>query len=143
MKPVSFLILFVFSMQVFAGGVCRKDRMNLQINRIKEIKGALFVALHNSGETYLSKKSEPFRYTVAEVTQQGSQQIHLCDVQKGQYAISIFQDENRNGKLDANFIGIPKEPYGFSNNMKKMLPPTFEEALFEYKDDKVVEIDLR
>jgi uncharacterized protein (DUF2141 family) len=64
-------------------------------------------------------------------------------VEAGAYAISIFQDENRNGELDSNFIGIPKEPYGFSNNLKKMRPPSFEEALFEYEANEVVEINLK
>ena len=117
--------------------------MNLQINLIDEISGDLFVALHNSDDTYLAKDSEPFRVTVAEVETAGSQLVSICDVEAGAYAISIFQDENSNGELDSNFIGIPKEPYGFSNNLKKMRPPSFEEALFDYESDEVVVINLK
>jgi uncharacterized protein (DUF2141 family) len=47
----------------------------------------------------------------------------------GVYAVSVFHDENMNQKLDKNFVGIPKEGYGASNNpRKKMGPPTFEET---------------
>jgi uncharacterized protein (DUF2141 family) len=130
-------------MQTFAGSVCRNDQMNLQISHITGIKGELFVALHNSGDTYLSKKSKPFRSATVKVKQQGSQQVSLCDVKEGQYAVSIFQDENGNGKLDSNFIGIPKEPYGFSNNLRKMLPPSFEEASFHYAGEELIEINLK
>ncbi len=53
---------------------------------------------------------------------------------EGTYAISIFHDENDNGKLDSNFIGIPSEPYAFSNNAKGMFgPPSFDQCKFEVK----------
>ena len=143
MKFASILVFPIFSMPILAGSVCESDQMNLQINHIEEIKGDLFVALHNSADTYLAKDSEPFRHTVAEVETKGSQQVSLCDVEAGAYAISIFQDVNRNGELDSNFIGIPKEPYGFSNNLKKMRPPSFEEASFQYEANELVEINLK
>jgi uncharacterized protein (DUF2141 family) len=38
-----------------------------------------------------------------------------------------------NGKLDTNFLGIPKEGYGFSNGAKGLLgPPSFSDASFQY-----------
>ncbi len=83
MKFASFLVFSIFSLPVLAGSVCESDQMNLQINHIEEIKGDLFVALHNSGDTYLAKDSEPFRSTVAEVVTRGSQQVSLCDVEAG------------------------------------------------------------
>ena len=63
----------------------------------------------------------------------------------GKYAISIFHDVNDNEELDANFIGIPKEPYGFSNNPKSSFgPPGFDAAAFEFeKDGFEIEIILK
>jgi len=50
----------------------------------------------------------------------------------GVYAVSVFHDENMNQKLDKNFVGVPKEGYGDSNNpKKKMGPPSFEETKFQ------------
>jgi len=50
----------------------------------------------------------------------------------GFYAVSVFHDENMNQKLDKNFVGVPKEGYGASNNpKKKMGPPSFEETKFQ------------
>jgi uncharacterized protein (DUF2141 family) len=46
----------------------------------------------------------------------------------GTYAVGVIDDENDNGKLDTNFLGIPKEGYGFSNNVTAMRKPTFDEA---------------
>jgi uncharacterized protein (DUF2141 family) len=62
----------------------------------------------------------------------GVVRIVLKDVAPGSYAIKAFHDVDRNGKLDTNFMGIPKEPYGFSNDaMGTFGPPSFEQASFK------------
>ena len=54
------------------------------------------------------------------------------NVPDGVYAVSVFHDENMNQKLDKNFMGVPKEGYGASNNPKKKLgPPNFSETKFQ------------
>jgi uncharacterized protein (DUF2141 family) len=45
----------------------------------------------------------------------------LDDVPYGDYGIAAFHDENSNGKMDKNLLGIPKETYGFSNNLTVIL----------------------
>ena len=51
----------------------------------------------------------------------------------GIYAIAIYQDVNRNGKIDKDFIGIPTEPYAFSNNYHPTIKaPDFNDCKFEY-----------
>jgi uncharacterized protein (DUF2141 family) len=50
------------------------------------------------------------------------------DIPYGTYAISIYQDVNKNGELDRNFIGIPKEPIAFGNNYEPLGSPKFESA---------------
>jgi uncharacterized protein (DUF2141 family) len=55
------------------------------------------------------------------------------DIPPGKYALVVIHDENRNGKLDTNWLGVPKEGYGFSNNAKVSLrAPSFSDAGFEY-----------
>jgi uncharacterized protein (DUF2141 family) len=71
----------------------------------------------------------------------------LCiftNLNPGVYAVSTFHDENSNAKLDTNFLGIPKENYGFSNNASQPFgPPSFEEAAFEVKVNSIVTIKLK
>ena len=59
-----------------------------------------------------------------------------CDFENippGTYALAVVHDENMNGKLDTNLLGIPKEGYGFSNDAKALLgAPTFSAASFLY-----------
>ena len=54
-----------------------------------------------------------------------------------------MHDENDNNKLDANFLGIPFEGYGFSNNPNVMRRATFDEARFQLKTDATITIRLR
>jgi uncharacterized protein (DUF2141 family) len=122
---------------------CETNRMDLQITNIENVRGAFFVALHDSEHTYLNDEEESFQSTIVDVVKLGTQSVSLCNIQEGTYAIAVYQDENSNGELDSSFLRIPKEPYGFSNNLKKMLPPSFEEASFQFVTDDVIEIILK
>ena len=62
----------------------------------------------------------------------------------GEYAFTLYVDFNGNKKLDKNFLGIPKEQYGFSNNvMGRMSPPTFDQAKFVIAGPTTQNIKLR
>jgi uncharacterized protein (DUF2141 family) len=51
----------------------------------------------------------------------------------GKYALVAFHDENSNGKFDRNWLGLPKEGYAFSNNVRPVFsPPSFRAAAFDY-----------
>lgn len=55
------------------------------------------------------------------------------DIPPGTYALAVIHDENMNGKLDTNWIGVPTEGYGFSNDAKAALgAPSFSAASFPY-----------
>lgn len=58
--------------------------------------------------------------------------IELKDLPKGKYTIKAFHDLNSDEKLNTGTFGIPKEPYGFSNNARGWMgPPSVEDQLFE------------
>ena len=62
----------------------------------------------------------------------------------GEHAITLFVDFNGNKKIDKNFLGIPKEPYGFSNNViGNMSAPTFDQAKFVISGPTSQNIKLR
>lgn len=64
--------------------------------------------------------------------------ITFDGVAPGLYAVQVHHDQNGNGKMDFTFLGLPKEPYGFSRDAKPMLaPPKFKKASFEVKDRDV------
>ena len=75
---------------------------------------------------------------VQETVGKGSYQ-HSFDIPPGTYAIKLHIDENENGELDTNFLGIPKEQYGTSNNLLFL---DFEAASFVIDTYEKVQIDL-
>jgi len=61
----------------------------------------------------------------------------------GRYAVAVYQDENRNGKLDKNFLGMPTEPYGFSNDARgSMGPPSFDAAAVDIAATPKITVSL-
>ncbi|MBP1734310.1 MAG: hypothetical protein H6Q53_597 [Deltaproteobacteria bacterium] len=57
----------------------------------------------------------------------------FADIAPGTYALAVVHDENMNGKLDTNWLGIPTEGYGFSNDATALLgSPSFSAASFLY-----------
>jgi uncharacterized protein (DUF2141 family) len=62
----------------------------------------------------------------------------FLDIPPGTYALAVIHDENRNGQLDTNRLGIPKEGYGFSNDAKGFFgAPSFSAAKFKYDGQKL------
>jgi len=65
------------------------------------------------------------------------------ELEPGDYAVSVHHDDNDNGKMDTNFIGIPKEPTGLSNGaVPKFGPPKYKDAVFSLTDDLEISIEL-
>ena len=64
------------------------------------------------------------------------------DIPPGTYAMAVIHDENMNGKLDTNWLGIPTEGYGFSNDAKGVVgAPSFSAASFRY-DGQNIELTM-
>jgi uncharacterized protein (DUF2141 family) len=144
MKKLAIALLFVsITVHATASTECESNALDLTISKIKKLQGQLFAELHSSDESFLRDEVESFRSVSVLVTNKGAQKLRFCAVPEGDYAISVFHDENSNRELDTGFLGIPKEPYGFSNNLKKMLPPSFEEATFHYTAGSPQEINLK
>jgi len=61
------------------------------------------------------------------------------NIKPGKYAFKFIHDENMNDKLDTNWMGIPKEGFGFSNNPSMTFgPPSFDKTVFELKESIVI-----
>ncbi|MBY0427835.1 MAG: DUF2141 domain-containing protein, partial [Alphaproteobacteria bacterium] len=75
---------------------------------------------------------------------QGTAVFSFKGVAPGTYAVAVYHDENGNGKMDTNFIGIPKERTGASNDAKgKMGPPKFQDAKFVVSGDLTISIAMQ
>ncbi|MCH2109807.1 MAG: DUF2141 domain-containing protein [Polyangiaceae bacterium] len=94
-------------------------------------KGHLLISLHDSKKTFPGDAAHALQLARVPINPKETV-VSLKPVPPGNYAISIFQDENDNEKLDRNLIGIPKEPFGASNNAKAVFgPPKWKDAVFQ------------
>ena len=126
----SFICLFVFFL---SKGVFSNETLIVEVTDIVKKRGSIVLAVFDNSKDL--KKEIAFKTYTKEVS--GSTVVfHLNDLKKGKYAIQLYQDLNGNQECDRNFIGMPKEPIGLSNNVRpKFSRPTFEQMKFEYKDN--------
>ena len=102
--------------------------VTVKITGLRSEKGQVKIAVFNSSETWLG--DHPVYNSTIDVK---SQAViwKINDVPYGDYGIAVFHDENKNGQMDKNFLGIPQEAYGFSNNMRVTFgPPKWEKSKF-------------
>lgn len=101
--------------------------LNVEIAGIAEAKGEVLVALFNKSEGWLRNGAGVSSATA----QVGRVKVTFTDLPEGDYAVSVIHDLNSNKKLDANAVGMPIEPYGFSNDAAGNFgPPSFDQAKF-------------
>ena len=114
----------------------------VKITGLRSEKGQVKIAVFNSSETWLGEHPV-YNSTIDVESQVVTWKIN--DVPYGDYGIAVFHDENRNGKMDKNFLGIPQEAYGFSNNMRVTLgPPKWDKSKFVVKGSTIeVSIEVK
>lgn len=105
--------------------------VQVQISGISEKKGEIFAALYTSSAGFPSKVTHAFK-TAKATPLNGKAVLTFSEVPEGKYAIALFHDTNNDGKLNTNFLGIPKEGYGVSNNVRNLFSaPGFDESSFK------------
>jgi uncharacterized protein (DUF2141 family) len=125
-------------LMLVAAGVAVSLSVNAQnstqtvvISNLDKKKGKVYIGWYNSESNYMKEELIVLQ-KIVQVNEKEEVSVDFINVKPGTYAISVFLDENENGILDKNSFGIPKENYGFSNNV---IPPTrpasFKEASFE------------
>lgn len=136
---MKFIVLL--SILFFANLPSETHDLTVTVHNIKNISGTLEIGLFNSGERFM-EEGQAFRSISVDV-KSTSETIVIKNIPPGSYAISLFQDLNGDEICNLNFLGIPKEPYAFSNNFRpKFSAPTFADCEFEITSDKSVKIEL-
>ena len=105
--------------------------LEMEINNLQSNNGPLYIRL-------LDEDENPVIVGTSTVVNYSSK-ISFDSIPPGKYAIQFFHDENENQKMDFSLIGIPKEKFGSSNNVKPVLgPPKFKKMLFNLTENKKV-----
>lgn len=134
MKVLLSILLLVSSMAFMTEDT---GTLTVEFEITKYNKGKIYVALYNSEDSFLKK---PVKGTIVTI-ENGKATAVFEEVAAGTYAVSSFYDKNGNGKLDTNFLGIPKEPTAMSNNAKGSFgPPKFKDAKFTMTTNTTIQI---
>ncbi len=111
----------------------RAESVRVQINGIRNTIGDISCGIFNAAEGYPEDTTKAYK-SLRMASPGNSAICQFNDIPPGTYAIAVLHDENANGKLDKNFLGIPREGYGASNNVRpKMSAPAFKDAAFSVK----------
>lgn len=114
-------------------------KLTVSLEGGKPGEGVYVVGLFDAEDKWLTEVKREMRVPVDE---NGTAAVSFDALPIGTYAISTYQDRNENGKIDTNLLGIPKEPYAFSNEARgRFGPAKFKDAAFEVNgEDQTVTI---
>ncbi len=140
---IIFLLLFTTWMSAFGQQENQRGKIKIIITDIKNTEGNVFISLYNSSDGF---PSDPDK-TLFDRKEKISGNVVECEFKNipyGTYAIAIMHDEDGDDEMDTNFIGIPKEGIGVSNDaIRTFGPPKFEDSKFELKEkEKTVTIKM-
>jgi len=120
------LILLLFS-NFFISSMAQLS-LTIEIDNLSNSKGKVLVELIDSKEERVRGVSEKIVNNKCIIV--------ISDLKPGQYAFKYFHDENENKELDTNWIGMPTEGFGFSNNAKgRFGPPPLSAMIFDLKEN--------
>jgi len=134
---------FLFlSMMLAASIVGAQNKLTVVVDGIVNPKGKMVVAVFDS-VNYLKQPA----YVGMVKIEEGQEEVTVVieNVASGNYALTIFQDENDNNKLDTGAYGAPLEKFGFSNNALVTMsgPPTFQDCMITVEEDTEINITLK
>lgn len=122
--------------------VAAQCKVTVTVEGLRQNRGKVFVALQNSEKLFKSNDTYYKGLTIDIDKKESS--CTFENLSNGTYAVALFHDENGDGKPNFNFMGLPKEGFGFSNNaMGVMSKPSFKAASFEVTPDKVTKQKIK
>lgn len=143
MKRLFYILLgFAFFVHLTSFVKMNQATLSVEVSGIKEKKGKIYVALFRKKDDFPTVHGK-FKGTLVPANNT-TVEAHFSNIPPDTYAIACFHDENENGKLDKNALGIPTEIYGFSNDARATFSaPSFESASFGLKEARKMTIRLK
>jgi len=128
-------ILFVIISGVLGQEQSGQGDLTIVISGFDNNEGVVKIALSDTQEDY-ETKDQAFRGEQTKIKKERT--IWTFEkIPHGEYAIKIYHDEDNDNELDTNFLGMPTEEYGFSNDARGSFgPASWEDAKFLFKSDK-------
>jgi len=106
--------------------------LHVRVADLRDSKGQVICTLYDLPDAFPSDSNRAIGHAVVAIRDR-SAECDFAGIAPGKYALVAFHDENANGEFDRNWLGMPKEGYAFSNNVRPVLaPPSFKAAAFDY-----------
>jgi len=125
--PVFCCSLFILASPCSSAQTPKTGKLTVKITGIRNTEGNINIALRTDESTYVASR-------IVEIDPKTlTAEAEFDNLPEGTYGVAVIHDENKNGKLDFNDMGVPTEGYGHSNNPEKRPgPPSFEETKFTF-----------
>ena len=144
---ITVLLLFFALHALWMSATAQSSSGSLQITvtGIRNNNGKILCSLFKEGEGYPDQPTLAF-YKTSAVIKDRKALISVDGLPIGYYAVALLHDENGDNKMNTSLVGLPKEGYGFSNNVMGLFgPPPFSKASFRLisGEHKTIQINLR
>jgi acyl-CoA reductase-like NAD-dependent aldehyde dehydrogenase/uncharacterized protein (DUF2141 family) len=114
-----------------AGQTRGNTRLTVNVHLTADARGKLAYLVFNSPSGFPGDREKSVRRGFLPIPPNAKEMAFSLDLPAGVYAVTVYEDLNANEGLDHNFIGIPREPVGASNNPRgRFGPPRFSECAF-------------
>lgn len=135
------LLFLIFALIIVQFGFSQMLDLTVSISNIEKIQGVLKIGLFNDESTFPHKGEEYLTLSID--VSKSSHSTIFRNLPEGEFAVSIFQDENTDGECNTNLLGFPKENYGFSNNYRpRFRAPLFKDCKIDLHNDTSIVIEL-
>lgn len=126
----------------FVIGSAHAQELIVKVTMVKSTKGEVGCALFNNATGFPNENvAMPSQWQAPSTD---GVVCRFSDIKPGPYAVAVSHDLNGNRRTDTNFLGIPKEDWGVSNNVRPNLrAPTFDEARFEVAATGVTTLEIK
>lgn len=128
MKKIIIIFTTIFTLFFISPNLFGQHTLTVKINGLKNNKGVVLLEFSNTKGEKISGHSQTIDNKQCVII--------ITNIKQGTYSFKYFHDENKNQKLDTNFIGIPKEGFGFANDAKgKFGPPALKKTFILVNGD--------
>lgn len=128
--------------QSTAAAPAREHTLTITVENMDSNEGNLGILIFSGPKGWAEDRQAALK-DISVPAQKGAQKVTV-QLPEGNYAVALIHDVNVNHKLDKNFIGMPKEYWGMSNNPHATIKaPPIEKAMFTLDGDKEVKIALQ
>jgi uncharacterized protein (DUF2141 family) len=131
-----FSLLLIIHSFFFGPTFVEKGTLIVEVQNIQVDQGMVWLGIYRSEDDFMIKEKSIL--LGEQVQNQEQMTLQIPDLPFGEYAFAIFHDENNNGTMDQNLVGIPSEPFAFSKKPpSKFRLPKFDEVKFNFQKEQL------